>query len=251
MNYQFEPNELPYGILEHYGLTQEMVEDLPLDVLQKIYKGQRSPVLPVRFQAEDGEVVSDRTQFSLVRMEDGKVDVLFYPVFEETNLSLFDETQRQRLEANRPIIGYRNEGETEAERGPKCFIQLDPENKHVLSVPTSVIGRNLQHVMDREHLTGAEIQKMQNGEVLTITDGNQLISIGIDLSYKSGIRYAAGDEETWKRESKREWDKYTFGAFGCWVMDDNGNLDYVCEEDYTEELWNEQKKQGMRMMHQR
>jgi hypothetical protein len=34
-------------------------------------------------------------------------------------------------------------------------------------------------------------------------------------------------------------------------MDDNGNLDYVSEEDYTEELWNEQKKQGMRMQHQR
>ena len=30
-------------------------------------------------------------------------------------------------------------------------------------------------------------------------------------------------------------------------MDDNGNLDYVSEDDYTEEMWNEQKKQGMRM----
>ena len=29
-------------------------------------------------------------------------------------------------------------------------------------------------------------------------------------------------------------------------MDDDGNLDYVPEEDYTEELWNEQKKNGER-----
>lgn len=28
----------------------------------------------------------------------------------------------------------------------------------------------------------------------------------------------------------------------------NGNLDYIHEEDYSEEIWNEQKKQGMRMM---
>ena len=28
--------------------------------------------------------------------------------------------------------------------------------------------------------------------------------------------------------------------------DDDGNLDYVSEEDYTEELWNEQKKSGER-----
>ena len=36
--------------------------------------------------------------------------------------------------------------------------------------------------------------------------------------------------------------------FGCWTMDENGNLDYIHEEDYSEEIWNEQKKQGMRMM---
>ena len=36
--------------------------------------------------------------------------------------------------------------------------------------------------------------------------------------------------------------------FGCWAMDENGNLDYIPEENYTEEMWNEQKKLGMRMM---
>ena len=49
-----------------------------------------------------------------------------------------------------------------------------------------------------------------------------------------------------KEGPKREWDKYTFGCYGCWVMDDDGNLDYVPEEEYTEELWNEQKKSGER-----
>ena len=29
-------------------------------------------------------------------------------------------------------------------------------------------------------------------------------------------------------------------------MDEDGNLDYVPEEEYTEELWNEQKKSGER-----
>ena len=49
-----------------------------------------------------------------------------------------------------------------------------------------------------------------------------------------------------KNSPKREWDKYTFGVYGCWVMDDDGNLDYVPEEEYTEELWNEQKKSAER-----
>ena len=30
------------------------------------------------------------------------------------------------------------------------------------------------------------------------------------------------------------------------MMDGGGNLDYVPEEEYTEELWNEQKKSGER-----
>ncbi len=30
--------------------------------------------------------------------------------------------------------------------------------------------------------------------------------------------------------------------------DEDGNLDYIPEENYTEEMWNEQKKLGMRMM---
>ena len=51
--------------------------------------------------------------------------------------------------------------------------------------------------------------------------------------------FAAGNDMVWKREGKREWDKYCFGIFGCWAMDEAGNLDYVPEESYTEEMWNE------------
>lgn len=104
MNYKFSENEVPFGILQRYGLTQEMVEDLPLDVLQNIYDGKRSPVLPVQMTADDGEIVKDRTRFSLVRKNDGTVDVLFYPIREEIDLKNLNDAQRQRLEANKPII---------------------------------------------------------------------------------------------------------------------------------------------------
>ena len=54
MNYSFEENEMPYDILERFGLTQTMIEDLPTDVLQNIYNGKKSPVLPVHITADDG-----------------------------------------------------------------------------------------------------------------------------------------------------------------------------------------------------
>ena len=72
------------------------------------------------------------------------------------------------------------------------------------------------------------------------------VTVGIDLHSATGIRFCAGDEQKWREQSKREWDKYTFGVYGCWVMDDEGKLNYVPEEKYTEELWNEQKKSAER-----
>ena len=248
MNYQFQDEEIPYETLEQFGLTREMIEDLPIDILQQIYDGRPTPVLPVHVTLENGDEVSSRTRFSLVRRQDGTADVLFYPVLDEVQFKNLDEQQQQKLLANKVIIDYKNK--EAAEQGIKSFLQLDTETKQVLSVPTPVIGRNLQMIADNHHLIAAELQSLQNGEVLTILSNKQQISLGIDLNSKSRIRFAAGDESQWRRESKREWDKYTFGAFGCWIMDDNGNLNYVSDEDYTEELWNEQKKHGMRM-HQR
>ena len=36
--------------------------------------------------------------------------------------------------------------------------------------------------------------------------------------------------------------RYTFGICGCWVRDEDGNLSYVHEQDYNDEIWEEQEK---------
>ena len=164
MNYNFDENEMPYGILERFGLTQEMIEDLPTDVLQNILNGRHSPVLPIYIIADDGEEVKARTRFCLVRTPEGNVDVLFFPKLDEYDFKVFNEQQKQSLLAGKPIIGHLESNETGHELGTKCFFQLDQDSKQVLSVPTPVIGRNIQYLTDRYHLTGAEMQKLQNGE---------------------------------------------------------------------------------------
>lgn len=253
MNYLYEESEVPYGTLSQFGLTQEMVEDLPVDVLADIYNGRKSPVLPVTIKTEDGDTIRSRTRFALVRNDKDEVDLLFYPVHDEEDLKRFSEEQKIRLSGNRAVVGFvdgqhRITFDADApDRGTKSFVQLDPETRQVLSVPVQVIGRNLQLIANNFGLSADQLQKMQEGEVVTVLQGEDPVSIGIDLNNKTGIRLASGDEQQWQRENKREWSKYTFGAFGCWVMDDNGNLDYVSEDDYSDELWNEQKKQGMRM----
>ena len=151
MNYNFDENEMPYGILERFGLTQEMIEDLPTDVLQNILNGRHSPVLPVHITADDSEEVKARTRFCLVRTSEGNVDVLFFPKLDEYDLKVFNEQQKQNLLAGKPIIGHLESNETGHELGTKCFFQLDQDSKQVLSVPTPVIGRNIQYLTDRSY----------------------------------------------------------------------------------------------------
>ena len=218
MNYLYEESEVPYGTLSQFGLTQEMVEDLPVDVLADIYNGRKSPVLHVIIQTEDGETIQSRTRFALVRNDKDEVDLLFYPVLDEEDLKRFSEEQKQRLSGNRAVIGFvdgqhRITFDADApDRGTKSFVQLDPETRQVLSVPVQVIGRNLQLLANNFGLSADQLQKMQEGEVVTVLQGEDPVSIGIDLNNKTGIRLASGDEQQWQRENKREWSKYTFGC---------------------------------------
>ena len=36
--------------------------------------------------------------------------------------------------------------------------------------------------------------------------------------------------------------QYNFGLFGCWVCSDDNTLNYISEDDYTEEILDEQKR---------
>ena len=216
---QFEEGEIPYGALEKFGLSHEMIEDLPMHVLEDIWNGRQSPVLPIHVTDDEGELIKSRTRFSLVRMEDGKVDVMFYPVLKYALLEQFDDNQQQLLKDGKAVVA-----DVTSPQGTiiKAFVQIDPETNQVMNVPTPVIGRNLQVLSEELGLGSAEIKTMQNGQPLQ------------------------GDEQQWKERGKREWDKFTFGCYGCWVTDDEGNHDYVVEDEYTEELWNEQKKSAQR-----
>ena len=240
---RFEFDELPFQTLARFALTQEMIEDLPMHVLDELCEGRHSPVLPVRVSDENGETAESRTRLAFYRMENGQVDVLFYPALKSSPLERYDQEQQKQLLAGKAILA---DALSEDGRHTKVFVQIDPGTKQVMSVPTPIIGRNLQVLAEDLHLGTAEINGLQHGEPLTLVVDDEPVTVGIDLHSATGIRFCAGDEQKWREQSKREWDKYTFGVYGCWVMDDEGKLNYVPEEKYTEEMWNEQKKSAER-----
>lgn len=242
MKARIEEHEVPYETLAKYGLTREMIEDLPMHVLEDIGQGRRSPVLPIQVEDENENVIKSRTRFAFVRMEDGKVDVMFYPVLSQAPLAQYDQEQQKQLLSGKAILAdMMMDG-----KQSKAFVQLDAETNQVMYAPTPVIGRNLQVLSGEMHLSSAEVKVIQHGEPLTFVMDEDPVTVGIDLNESTGIRLCQGDDRKWQEQTKREWDKYTFGCYGCWVMDDDGNMNYVSEDDYTEELWNElsRKREG-------
>lgn len=61
---RFEFDELPFQTLARFGLTQEMIEDLPMRVLDELCEGRHSPVLPVRVSDENGKTVESAPAWS-------------------------------------------------------------------------------------------------------------------------------------------------------------------------------------------
>ena len=79
MKEEFLEEEIPFGTLARFGLTRDMIDDLPVGELRRIYGGEATSVLPIRVADESGNIIKSRTRFMLVRRADGDADVMFFP----------------------------------------------------------------------------------------------------------------------------------------------------------------------------
>lgn len=149
----FSEEEIPYETLSDFGLTREMIEDLPMSVIDDITAGNVTPVLPIRVKADDDRSIRAKSRFSLSRLSNG-VNVVFFPVLEHAPLEQFDDQQRNLLKEGKAILAEINkEGEKIT-----AFVQVDTATNQVMSVPSPVIGRNLQVIADEVSLSGPEPQ---------------------------------------------------------------------------------------------
>ena len=57
----FEEEEIPFGTLARFGLTRDMIEDLPTTELRSIYNGMVSSILPIRVADDAGNIINAKT----------------------------------------------------------------------------------------------------------------------------------------------------------------------------------------------
>lgn len=246
----FDQDTFPYHTLAEFGLTREMIEDLPEYVLDTISKGGRSPLLPMVIPAKFGNV-SCFAKFRLTNnlMKDGTAELVFYPKLSEAPLDSFNEEEKSALlegKAIRTKIDLPDISDPSKTHKTRCYVQIDPDTKHVFYTPSSVIARNIQGMDSSLSLPLDDFKALTKGELVTIRIP-EFLTIGINLFTDTGVFACHGDAETWKSVVGKSMPAYSFGIEGCWVNHD-GKLQYVKEEDFDEDI-EQARKLSSRGMH--
>ncbi len=236
MNIQrIEENEIPYEELGKFGLTQEMIDDLPEPIMNKLLGGMRTPLLPIEQVDGDGVIHKDFARIRLVK-EGEQVHPMFLPVKNQGNLEYFTGEQKEALKNGKVlkvILPSNNSWN---------YVQLDSATNSIISVMSNLVDNNLSLLAHNMGMDENYIQELENGKDVTLEKDDQKLSVGLDLNEETGILSVNGDAQTWQKERDGilAFDKYNFGIYGCWTRDDKGMLSYVPEEEYTEEMCEEQ-----------
>ena len=241
---KFHREDYPLDILAEFGLSEEMIYDLPDFVHETIEMGGKSPLLPITIQQPFGETRL-HAKFCLFETENG-MDVLFFPKLKSINLDQFAEHDKKLLLAGKVIVSDIEDRKDGADEGEelhiiKAFVQIDKDTNDVLYTPTQIIGRNLSAIAGEYDLDGEQLQRFWKGELVTITESNvqgveEPVTIGVDLFTDKGVIVIPGTAEHWENIVRRTMPEYSFGNDGCWV-NRHGQLQYVPDEEFTKEIY--------------
>ena len=172
---RFHREDYPLNILAEFGLTEEMIYDLPEFVHETLERGGKSPLLPICVEQPFG-VTHAYAKFCLIETEEG-LDVMFSPKLKTINLDAFSDDERQALLSGKVIVAevddktISDEGVEEMQR-IQAFVQLDRDTNGVIYTPTQVIGRNLNAVATEYELSGDDLNSFWKGGLVTLYEEN-------------------------------------------------------------------------------
>ena len=99
----FTERDIPYETLAKYGLTHEMIDDLPESVMTKFLHGCYTPILPLTIKT-DAEDIEFQSRIALISGANGEVEVILKPKIETSSLGLYTAEQQEELRNGKAII---------------------------------------------------------------------------------------------------------------------------------------------------
>lgn len=225
----FSESEIPYNILQKYGITQEMIDDLPQDIMEILLQGGRTPLLPI--EVDNGsEKIKGKASISFKRTGNG-VDIVFTNKWRKAKLDEYDIEEQNALRAGLVLLRRTNNDEL-------VYLQLDEKTNAVMTASAEAIQHNIEVYKNELGCSTEESEKMSQGNAVTLKNSNEVLTIGIDLHEPDGIRFVPVEVSRLK-DYKPATDRqnYNFGIYGCWIVGKDGSLDsYIPEENYTPEM---------------
>lgn len=160
---KFTEDDIPYNILNRFGFTREMIEDMSDAIIKKLKNGHTTPVLPIQVIADNGDKILSAAKLSLYRNDNGEVRIMFYPKLERAELSRFSPQQKKALNDGEPIVSDMTM--PDGKKAP-AFYQIDHDTNQLMSVPVTPLHRPLQ-----------EFEISKTGIFTTLADLRASISI--------------------------------------------------------------------------
>lgn len=155
MNIQrIEENEIPYEELGKFGLTQEMIDDLPEPIMNKLLGGMRTPLLPINQVDGDGVIHKDFARIRLLK-EGEQVHPMFLPVKNQSNLEYFTGELKEALEKGKVlkvILPSNNSWN---------YVQLDSATNSIISVKSNLVDNNLSLLANNMGIDQDHIQELE------------------------------------------------------------------------------------------
>ena len=158
---KFTENEIPYEDFERMGFSQEMIDDLPEPIMNKLLGGMRTPLLPIEQVDGDGVIHKDFARIRLVK-EGEQVHPMFLPVKNQGNLEYFTGEQKEALKNGKVlkvILPSNNSWN---------YVQLDSATNSIISVKSNLVDNNLSLLANNMGMDENYIQELENGKVVTL-----------------------------------------------------------------------------------
>lgn len=227
----FLEKEIPYFDFLKLGKSQRDILNMPKTMLEKLMKGEITPIMELRPKGRGGTEVPLLAKVQIVRDQKGNPTLRVYPVAPQIINSMhLREDEIQQLKDGKTILKEQRSNEARK----LMYIELDPETNHLITADAKrlKINERISNIQNELKMNGisnvkdielGENQKQQirEGKPVELVIGDKKVTVGVSLKDAQGFKVMQGDMEEWKRTQEVKWDMANPGKIGFWKTDQN------------------------------
>ena len=170
---KFTENEIPYEDFERMGFSQEMIDDLPEVIMDRLLSGEKTPLLVS--SKNDSNDNPMKATIWMSREENGVVTGFYRPYDNVRDYSDFSKKQQKTLLSGGVVL-------TELKGQPSSYYQMDEDTNRILSCPADCLMNNFNGLKNNLSAYIDELTLSVSMILLSVANCDEL-TIFIDFNY--------------------------------------------------------------------